>query len=472
MRNRYVLELDVSDARQKPPKQRSQFDKSLLKIDERVHITQMVFQGLLFKIFPKENDANNKWFDLYSVVGELMRAEQIAKQAKKEATDTDIQKAYNPQAEFSITQARTVRSLFYNYFIAIEKAVQSGDWKEANTALEKIRGYQKFAGAMIYPDDYVITLEILYNDMEIFYYLMIAFLIVGLWLLVTAFVGILKPHMNIGMITKTGFYTLVALFALYTFGLVARWIISGHAPWSNGYEALVFIGWSTVVAGFLVSRNSPLTLAATSMLAGITLFVAILSDFDPQITNLVPVLKSYWLTIHVSMITSSYGFLGLAFLLGFFSLMLFISLNDSNAQKISLTIKELNRVAEMAVLMGLALLTVGNFLGGVWANESWGRYWGWDAKETWALISILIYATVAHLRYIPKFYTEFRYSMILVVSYSTILMTFFGVNFYLSGLHSYAKGDPVPIPMWVYYAIATVIVLIILAAMKRKKFIK
>ena len=483
MQGSYILEMDVADARQKAPKQRAQYDKTLLKIDERVHITQMVFQGLLFKIFPKENDSSQKWYDLYAVLGDLMIAEQTAINIKQQsqktannqrvrASKSEIEAVYNPKSEFSLDQAFTVKTLFYNYFVAVEASSKSGDWTAANDALAKVKGYQKFAGAAIYPDDYIITLEILYNDLEIFYYLMIAFLIIGLWLLVTAFIGIVKPKINLKMITKIGFGSLLFFFVLYTLGLIARWLISGHAPWSNGYEALVFIGWATLVAGFLVSKNSLLTLAATSMLAGITLFVAILSDFDPQITNLVPVLKSYWLTIHVSMITSSYGFLGLAFLLGFISLILFISLNSNNAQRISLTVKELNRVAEMAVLMGLVLLTVGNFLGGVWANESWGRYWGWDAKETWALISILIYAVVAHLRYIPKMYTDFRYAVILVVSYSSILMTFFGVNFYLSGLHSYAKGDPVPVPAWVYYAVATVIVMIIVAALKRQRFIK
>jgi cytochrome c-type biogenesis protein CcsB len=483
MKGRYLFEMDVDEANRKAPKNRNQYDKKLLKIDERVHITQMISQGFLFKIFPKENDKAQKWYDLYGALGSLMQAEQQASAQKRQAMNIqgnqrvpvsaeDIQAVYPHNADFTLKQSWLIKELFYNYFTSVSKAQQNGDWTDANSALAKIADYQKFAGAAIYSSDFIISMEIMYEKIEIFYWLTFAFIIVGLWLLVVAFVGIIKPKMNLSLISKTGFYTLVFFFTLYTLGLIARWMISGHAPWSNGYEALVFIGWATMVAGFLVSKNSLLTLAATAMLTGITLFVAILSDFDPQITNLVPVLKSYWLTIHVSMITSSYGFLGLAFLLGFISLFLFISLNDNNAKRISLTVKELNRVAEMAVMMGLVLLTVGNFLGGVWANESWGRYWGWDAKETWALISILIYATVAHLRYIPKMYTDFRYSVILVVSYASILMTFFGVNFYLSGLHSYAKGDAVPVPTWVYYAIVTVILLILAAAYKKNRFVK
>jgi len=113
-------------------------------------------------------------------------------------------------------------------------------------------------------------------------------------------------------------------------------------------------------------------------------------------------------------------------------------------------------------------MTVGNFLGGVWANESWGRYWGWDPKETWAAVTILIYASVLHMRFVPALKSVFAYNVAALWSYSTVIMTYFGVNYYLSGLHSYAAGDPVPIPMWVYYAVAGLLVLTLLAARHRK----
>ncbi len=220
-----------------------------------------------------------------------------------------------------------------------------------------------------------------------------------------------------------------------------RWYISGHAPWSNGYEAVVFIAWVTVIAGFLFSKKNPVILAATCILAFCMLFVTEMNILDPEITPLVPVLKSYWLMIHVAIITGSYGFLGLGAILGLINLLLFIFRNKNNGKVITWNINELTYVSEMTITVGLFMLTIGTFLGGIWANESWGRYWGWDPKETWALVSVLVYAVLLHLRFIPALKSKFVFNAVSFWSYSAILFTFFGVNFYLVGLHSYAQGD-------------------------------
>ena len=261
--------------------------------------------------------------------------------------------------------------------------------------------------------------------------------------------------------------TLIIGFTLHVAGLGIRWYIAGHAPWSNAYESIVFIAASTVLAGIILARRSPFALAGTAILAGVTMGVAHMSFINPEITNLVPVLKSYWLMIHVATIISGDGFLGLGSILSLMILILFIIRGKSRTGNIDRSIKELTNLSEMALIIGLMLLTVGNFLGGVWANESWGRYWGWDSKETWAAVTILIYAAVIHMRFIPKLNNVFIYNVAATWAYSTVLMTYFGVNYYLSGLHSYAAGDPVPIPMWVYYAIAGLFVLTLLAARNR-----
>jgi cytochrome c-type biogenesis protein CcsB len=198
------------------------------------------------------------------------------------------------------------------------------------------------------------------------------------------------------------------------------------------------------------------------------MLVAHLSFINPQITTLVPVLKSYWLMIHVATIISGDGFLGLGSMLSLIVLVLFIIRGKNGHNNIDRAIKELSNLAEMSLIIGLMLMTIGNFLGGVWANESWGRYWGWDPKETWAAVTILIYAAVLHLRFIPKLNDRFIFNVASTWAYSTVLMTYFGVNYYLSGLHSYAAGDPVPIPSWVYYAIATLALLTLAAARNRK----
>jgi cytochrome c-type biogenesis protein CcsB len=257
-------------------------------------------------------------------------------------------------------------------------------------------------------------------------------------------------------------------FGLHLIGMGMRWYIAGHAPWSNAYESIVFIAASTVVAGLVFARKSPFTLGATALLAGVTMGVAHMNFVNPEITNLVPVLKSYWLMIHVATIISGDGFLGLGSILSLLVLVLFIMKKEHNSENIDRAIKELTSIAEMSLIVGLFLMTAGNFLGGVWANESWGRYWGWDAKETWAAVTILVYATVLHLRFIPKFNNPFAFNVASLWAYSSVIMTYFGVNYYLSGLHSYAAGSPVPIPDWVPYSVAALFILTLLAAKSRE----
>ncbi|KIM10273.1 MAG: hypothetical protein KU38_07800 [Sulfurovum sp. FS08-3] len=173
--------------------------------------------------------------------------------------------------------------------------------------------------------------------------------------------------------------------------------------------------------------------------------------------------------IHVAVITASYGFLGLGALLAFITFILYLLINDSNVESIKRSIKELTKINEMSLIIGLIMLTIGNFLGGVWANESWGRYWGWDPKETWAAVTILVYAVVLHLRFVPKMNSIFVYNVASLLAYSSVIMTYFGVNFYLSGLHSYAAGDPLPIPAWVMPSIVIIFAIIVTTLFKRKR---
>jgi len=173
------------------------------------------------------------------------------------------------------------------------------------------------------------------------------------------------------------------------------------------------------------------------------------------------------LSIHVSVITASYGFFGVAAILGFITLIIF-TLRSEKRPHLDKHIENLTYINEATLTLGIVLLTIGNFLGAIWANESWGRYWGWDPKETWTYVSIIIYTLVLHLRLVKKWYSYFLFAIGSLLSYYTILMTYFGVNFYLSGMHSYATGDPVPVPTWVYSTIAIILVLILLAFRNRK----
>jgi len=435
----YKLQEYVENAAQKAPVNRNKFDKAVLKVDERFNIVYMVFTGSIFKLFAKPNHENNKWF------------------ATIEALQT-----------FTPEESLKVREAAVSYFTGIESSLKTGDWSTADKGIAKIAEYQKTYGAEVYPSEQKIAAEILYNKYNIFEQLMPFYLVMGLILLVLSFVKIIQPKFKLEWFSKSAMVILIILFVFHTIGLIIRWYISGHAPWSNGYESMIYIAWATVLAGFIFSRNSAITLAATGVLSGLILFVAHLNWLDPQVTNLVPVLQSYWLSIHVSMITASYGFLALGALLGFIALILFALRNKKNEGRINLSILELNAINEMSLIVGLVLLTVGNFLGGVWANESWGRYWGWDPKETWALVSILLYAVVIHLRFIKAIYTPFIFAVVSLLVFSSIVMTYFGVNYYLAGMHSYAKGDPVPVPDFVPWTYATIFILILIASRNRK----
>lgn len=436
----YKLANIIEEASQKSPAHQNKLDKEAIKVDERLNIAYLVYTGSLLNIFPLPNDKNKKWYNPIDAI-----------------------------EKFPQTESNEVRQLIYNYFGAIEQGMESGNWKDADKALEAIKKYQNFYGTSLLPPPEKTKAEIFYYNYNIFQILMPIYGLVGLILLIASFVNILKPSFGIKTINFTAKLIFASAFLFHTLALALRWYISGHAPWSDGYESMIYISWATILAGLMLVRNTPLALSASAILTAIILFVAHLSWMDPQITNLVPVLNSYWLTIHVSIITASYGFLGLSALIAVIVLLLMILKGERSRQRIESNVEELTYINEITMTIGLILLTIGNFLGGVWANESWGRYWGWDPKETWALVTILVYAFVAHMRFMKGLYSFYSFNVAAVLAFFSVLMTYFGVNFYLSGLHSYAKGDPVPVPIFVYVMIAVILVLFAAAYKKRKQ---
>jgi cytochrome c-type biogenesis protein CcsB len=276
-------------------------------------------------------------------------------------------------------------------------------------------------------------------------------------LLLLQFIGLFHTTLKLKIPVIISISLIITIFIIHSLGLGLRWYVGGHAPWSNGYEALIYIAWAAVLAGLLFASRSSITLSTTSILAFMILHTAHLSWMDPQITNLVPVLKSYWLVIHVATITASYGFLALGSLLASVNFVLMTMMTRRSYPFIHVTLQELTNIIEMTLIVGLYLLAIGTFLGGVWANESWGRYWGWDPKETWALVTILVYAFIVHMHMTPGLKGIFALNLASLLGISTVMMTYFGVNYYLTGLHSYAKGDPSPVPTFVYYTLTAVL---------------
>lgn len=425
----YKLSDDVNAALNKKPVERTSYDKDLIKVDERVNVLYMALTGGFLNIFPEPGHPNNKWHN-----------------------------AEDPYANFDSTSAQFISNVLPLYFNSVLKGMQTGDWAEADSNLGYIQTFQMRYGSTIMPSPSKVKLEVFYNSFNIFKKLFPFYGTCGLLLIIVLFAQVLNQKLKIRWVVRAFMLAILVGFIFHTIGLAIRWYISGHAPWSNGYETMIYISWGTVLSGLLFSRNSKITLATTAILASVTLMVANLSWLDPQVTNLVPVLKSYWLVIHVAIITASYSFLGVGALLGFLNLVLIALQNKKNLAKLKNTIDELTNINEMNLIIGVFLVTIGTFLGAVWANESWGRYWGWDPKETWALVTVLVYSFVVHMRLIPGLKGVFAFNFAALLAFSSVLMTYFGVNYYLSGMHSYAAGDPVPIPTFVYYMVATVVV--------------
>jgi len=355
------------------------------------------------------------------------------------------------------------------YFSLIKKNIEVNDTFKLNALVKNIIDYQRKNAGEIIPSERKINLEIFYNKVNPFHFsrLLIFYLLIGFSLLIFLIVEIFfeKNYFLKHLITFLKFLVLSG-FLFHSIFLIIRGIISGHAPWSDAYESLIFISWATLLSGLIFTKKSNFSLAGSSIVGSILLLVANLNWINPEITNLVPVLNSYWLMIHVSVITSSYGFLALSAFLGLLSLFLIIFTRQSNYLKINYEIKRLVGINEICMVIGLFLLTVGTFLGGVWANESWGRYWGWDPKETWALISVVIYSIILHIRLVSTKRFKYIFSVASVVGFASIIMTYFGVNFYLSGLHSYANGEPPPAQSWIYISSIVTLVIVILSGIK------
>ncbi|PVW13883.1 cytochrome c biogenesis protein CcsA [Marixanthomonas spongiae] len=422
----------------------NQFEKDFIKIYEKTYLLNRALSGTILKIFPLPDDDNNKWVSY-----------------------PELQEANFKGADSVIT-----KNILPVYFKTLKQARKTGNYSQAEQVLDGINKFQHKYGSEVMPTDTKITTEIIYNEVDVFNRLYKYFSLVGILMFIFIIIQIFREGKVINSIIKICKYIIWAFFIFMTVGLIARWYISGHAPWSDAYESIIYIAWATVFFGLAFGRKSDLTVASTAFVAAIILWVAHQNWIDPAISTLVPVLDSYWLMIHVAVIVMSYGPFTLGMILGATALLLMIMTTKKNKKKMDINIKEITVITEMALTVGLVLLTIGNFLGGQWANESWGRYWGWDPKETWALISIMVYAFVIHARLVPGLRGRWIFNVFAVFSYATIMMTYFGVNFYLTGLHSYASGDVPVTPNFIYFIIAFFVVLSAISYFSYKKHYK
>jgi len=430
----YKLLEPVKAAFAKMPASRNVYEKEVINLDERVNVCFMVINGDAFALFP--------------------------------GITKDVKWAFPGNSPAGLS---TEESLFVNKGFELLKEAMNGHGQiSSRQIMASIASYQTKYGSSYLPSNSKKEVEIFYNSLNPFKRVFPLYLTVGFVLLFVLFVNIFRQKV-LGSKVRIGFTVVIVLgFLLHTFGLALRWYIAGHAPWSNGYESMVYVAWASMLAGVIFGRKYPMVIATSAMLSGIILFVAHLNWMNPEITHLVPVLNSYWLMIHVAVITASYGFIGMSAFIGLLVMILFSLSNAKNSKNIRNIILQLTTISEMSVTVGLYMLTIGTFLGGVWANESWGRYWGWDSKETWALVTVVIYSFIAHMRMIPSLKGIYNYTVATVVGFSSVLMTYFGVNYYLSGLHSYGRGSIDGMHWSVYVFAGVVVVLLISSNLKQK----
>jgi len=422
----------------------NQFEKDFIKLYDKSYLLNQAVSGSILKIFPVPEDPNNTWI-----------------------TYADLSRGSIKKADSSF--AKEVLPI---YIESLREARKSGNYTQADKVLDLLVDFQKKNGNAVMLSEEKINAEILYNKANIFNRLYHYFSMFGGIMFIFIVFQIFNEKTWVSWGIQISKWCVWGLFFLMTAGLVVRWYVSGHAPWSDAYESVLYVSWATVFFGLAFGRKSDLTVASTAFVASILLWVAHLSWLDPAISNLQPVLDSYWLMIHVAVIVASYGPFTLGWILGITSLLLMVFTTEKNKVKMSLSIKEITIITEMALTVGLIMLTIGNFLGGQWANESWGRYWGWDPKETWALISIMVYAFVIHARLVPGLRGRWTFNFMAIIAFASIMMTYFGVNFYLTGLHSYASGDVPVTPSFVYYLLGFIAVLSVASFIQYKKHYK
>ena len=312
-----------------------------------------------------------------------------------------------------------------NVFSLLYGDVKAGNMERVNIFFDKMKKYQEVSGGNSLPSKTQYKAERINNAFPFATILFMVNLTLG-------FIALF--HTIYRMTKKRSFKALdIALpillgisFLALTFGLVLRWIISGNIPLSNGYESMLSVAWLVMLIALLMQFRIRIVMVFGFLLSGFFLLVSHINQMDPAIGQMMPVLNSPLLSIHVSIIMMSYALLSLTFICGIMG----ICMRNHG--------EELQALSRLFLYPALTCMGFGIFIGAIWANVSWGNYWSWDSKETWALITFMIYAVVVHTQSLPIFRKPLAYHIYITLAFLSIVMTYFGVNYFLTGMHSYA----------------------------------
>ena len=312
-----------------------------------------------------------------------------------------------------------------NVFSLLYGDVQKGNMDRVNIFFDKMLKYQEVSSGSSLPSKIQYQAERINNDFPFATILFMANLTLGFIALFYTIYRMTKNRQLKALDITLPILLCISFLAL-TFGLALRWIISGNVPLSNGYESMLSVAWLVLLISIFMQFRIRIVMVFGFMLSGFFLLVSHINQMDPAIGQMMPVLNSPLLSIHVSIIMMSYALLSLTFICGIMGICM-----QSHAE-------ELQTLSRIFLYPALTAMGFGIFIGAIWANVSWGNYWSWDSKETWALITFMIYAVVVHTQSLPVFRKPLVYHIYITLAFLSIAMTYFGVNYFLTGMHSYA----------------------------------
>ena len=312
-----------------------------------------------------------------------------------------------------------------NVFSLLYGDVKAGNIDRVNIFFDKMKKYQQISGGNSLPSSTQYKAERINNAFPFATVLFMVNLTLGFIALFYTIYRMTKKR-EVKVLDIALPILLVVSFLALTFGLVLRWIISGNVPMSNGYESMLTVAWFVMLIAIFMQFRIRLVMVFGFLLSGFFLLVSHINQMDPAIGQMMPVLNSPLLSMHVSIIMMSYALLSLTFICGIMGICL-----RSHGE-------ELQALSRVFLYPALTCMGFGIFIGAIWANVSWGNYWSWDSKETWALITFMIYAVVVHTQSLPVFRKPLVYHIYITLAFMSIAMTYFGVNYFLTGMHSYA----------------------------------
>lgn len=392
------------------------FHKQVADIDDRLMMVMELRRGTLLRVFPFTSGGKTTWYS-----------------PTENITDTLVDEAH--------------RKYMQNVFSLIYGEVLAGSYGNVDKILDKMLKYQQLNGGSSLPSAAQVKAERIYNAIPFATILFMVNLTLGVVLLIIGLIRLIRPVKTdkpdrpdkalLRAVPVVGGVLLGLSLLALTACIALRWIVGGRVPMANGYETMLLMAWFVMVLALVAARRFRIALPFGFLMSGFFLLVSHINQMDPQITHIMPVLSSPLLSVHVSVIMMSFALLSLTFICGLTAIILRL-VRGRNAVELDGQLDSLALLSRLLLYPALTLLGVGIFVGAIWANVSWGAYWSWDAKEVWGLITLMVYAVAAHAASVPFLRRSMGYHIFMTLAFLTLVMTYFGVNYFLGGMHSYA----------------------------------